>query len=219
MERLKRGLLVAIAVLTIGGTLAVARPVLTSAAAAADSAIAMPNPLWTWAGFVQPLEQQISRAAQSLIRTGHWTFRVLLGLFWDVVDCWEGWLKGALFSLGVAILAALADKGLISVWRAQGLGTMVQDSALMLYVYARLLFSDGVSLGPKLLFLGAFIYGVVQRDFIPDTSLVPGRVEDVVFIVIATRGFIYACPEAVLNEYASRAVSFRRRSASFQHPR
>ena len=53
----------------------------------------------------------------------------------------------------------------------------------------------------------------------PDTSLVPGRVEDVVLMVIATRAFIYACPDALLNEYAGRAVSFRRRIASFQRPR
>ena len=144
---------------------------------------------------------------------------MLTDLFWDVVDWWRGWLKGAVFSLAVAIIAALADKCLLDVWRAEGFRVAVRDALLMLYVYARLLLSNGVSLAPKLLFLGALIYGVVQNDFVPDTSLVPGRVEDVVLIVIATRAFIYACPDAQLNEYASRAVSFRQRIASLQRPR
>ena len=87
----------------------------------------------------------------------------------------------------------------------------VMHSALMLYVYGCLLFSGGVTLAPKLFFLGALIYGVIQQDLIPDSYI-----EDVIIIVIAARAFIYACPEALLNEYATRAVAFQRRIASLR---
>jgi uncharacterized membrane protein YkvA (DUF1232 family) len=89
----------------------------------------------------------------------------------------------------------------------------------MLYVYTRLLFSAGVNLAPKLLLVGALIYGVVRSDFVPDSSLVPGRIEDIVLIVIATRVFVYACPEELVNAYAERAVNLKRRVLSLQRAR
>jgi uncharacterized membrane protein YkvA (DUF1232 family) len=69
---------------------------------------------------------------------------------------------------------------------------------------------------PKLLLLGALAYGVVRRDLVPDRALVPGRLDDVLLIVIATRAFVYACPEVLVGEYAARAVSLRRRLAALQ---
>lgn len=214
MEKLKKGLLAAIVVVAIGAPLLLVRPGLIAATTATGSIVAPPSPLWAWAESVQPIERQVSAAMRTVLHGGHSIFKMLKALFWDVVDWWTVWAIGALFSVTVAIMAALADKGLLDVWRAEGADIAIREAMLMLYVYARLLLSGGVGLAPKLLFLGALIYGVVQRDFVPDTSLVPGRVEDVVLIVIATRAFIYACPDAQLNEYASRAVSFRRRIAS-----
>jgi uncharacterized membrane protein YkvA (DUF1232 family) len=219
MEKLKKGLAMAIVAFVTGAALMVIHPGLIAATPAADPVVTLPSSLWAWAGSVQPIEQQLSSAVRAVLHGGRSTCAMLMGLFWDVVDWWKPWLKGLVFSLAVAIVAALADKGLLDVWRAEGFGIAVRDATLMLYVYARLLLSNGVGLAPKLLFVGALIYGVVQNDFVPDTSLVPGRVEDVVLMVIATRAFIYACPDALLNEYAGRAVSFRQRIASFQRPR
>ena len=85
----------------------------------------------------------------------------------------------------------------------------------MLYVYGRLLFSRGVSLAPKLLLIGTLIYGAVRGDLVPDTRM-SGRIEDIILIVIATRAFIYACPEELVSRYAQRAVGFRRRIAELQ---
>jgi hypothetical protein len=219
MEKLKKGLLMALVAFVTGGALMVIRPGLIAATSTAESVVALPGSLGTWSGAVQPIEQQVSSAVRAVLHGGRSTYAMLKGLFWDMIDWWKPWLKGLVFSLLVAIVAALADKDLLGVWRAEGFGIAVRDAMLMLYVYARLLLSSGVGLGPKLLFLGALIYGVVQNDFVPDTSLVPGRVEDLVLMVIATRAFIYACPDAQLNEYASRAVSFRQRIASLQRPR
>jgi hypothetical protein len=135
-------------------------------------------------------------------------------LFQDIAAWWRGWLQGLLFSIAVASIAVLADRGLVNAWRADGLRSAVVHSALMLYVYACLLFSGGVTLAPKLFLFGALIYGVIEQDLIPDSYI-----EDVVIIVVAARAFIYACPEALLNEYASRAVAFQRRITSVQRSR
>ena len=73
----------------------------------------------------------------------------------------------------------------------------------------------GSILVPKLLLIGALIYGAVRRDLLPDTRM-SGRIEDIILIVIATRAFIYACPEELVNQYAERAIGYRRRIAQLQ---
>jgi uncharacterized membrane protein YkvA (DUF1232 family) len=167
----------------------------------------------------QPMEQQVSRFARNVFRQIRWAFRMLRAMFWRAVDWWGGWFKRAAFSLGVVVVAALADSGLVNAWRAEGLRTLFTYSALMLYVYGRLLFSAGVNLAPKLLLVGALIYGVFRRDLVPDRSIIPGRIEDIVLIVVATRTFVYACPEALVNEYAERAVGLMRRFRATQRAR
>lgn len=218
MERVKGGLLIAVALFVACGVLTTTHPI-GAATDPPDVVVTLPGTLVTWAAEAQPFERQLRGVIKGLFRQIRGMFRLLIWMFWGAVDWWGGWLKGAAFSLGVAIIAALADSSLASVWRANGLRALVTYATLMLYVYARLLFSGGVNLSPKLLFLGALIYGILPRDFIPDTSLVPGRVEDVVVIAIATRAFVYACPDELVNDYANRAITLRRRLVSFQRPR
>ena len=166
-----------------------------------------------------PVERQVSNFVKGVIKEIRWAFRMLRWMFWRALDWWGGWLKRGAFSVAVAIVAALADSGLVNAWRAEGLRTLATYSALMLYVYGRLLFSAGVNLAPKLLLAGALIYGFVRRDLVPDASFIPGRVEDIVFIVIATRAFVYSCPEALVNQYAQRAVGLKRRVLAPQRAR
>ena len=176
-----------------------------------ELAVVVPNALMGADDDGQPVEQWISSLAKSVMRGILWSFRMLRSMFWRAIEWWGTWFKRAGLLLGVAIIVALADSGLVSAWRAEGLRALMTYSTLMLYVYARLLFSRGVSLAPKLLLFGAMIYGVIRRDLVPDRTLVPGRIEDIVLIVIATRAFVYACPEELVNEYAQRAVNLKRR--------
>lgn len=183
------------------------------AAASVDSGLAnvIPAALMDGDGDGQPLEQWVSGFVKSIVREFRSSFRMLRWMFWRAIDWWGIGFRRAGLLVAVAVVAALADRGLVDAWRAEGLRALLTYSTLMLYVYARLLFSRGVSLAPKLLLLAAMIYGVVRRDLVPDRSLLPGRIEDIVFIIIATRAFVYACPEELVNEYAQRAVNLKRR--------
>lgn len=209
MVRRLGGLLTAAALL-LGILMPTASP---QAAASVNSQLAtvIPAALMDGDGDGQPLEQWVSGFAKSIVREIRWSFRMLRWMFWRAIDWWGTWFRRAGLLVAVAVVAALADSGLVGAWRAEGLRALVTYSTLMLYVYARLLFSGGVSLAPKLLLLGALIYGVIRRDLVPDRTLVPGRVEDIVLIIIATRAFVYACPEELVNEYAQRAVNLKRR--------
>ncbi len=159
----------------------------------------------------QPIEHHVGGFTQTVLRDVRWSFRMLRWMFWRAVDYWGTWMRRAAFPLAVVICAALADGALLAAWRVEGFRPVLTNAMLMLYVYARLFFSSGVNLAPKLLLIGALIYGVVRRDLVPDRTFWPGRIEDVVLIVVATRTFMYACPQALVNEYAERAVMLKRR--------
>jgi uncharacterized membrane protein YkvA (DUF1232 family) len=214
MERGGAALRTTVAALVVGFVLTVAHQASRASVPASTTTVALPSDLLAPAVEQQP----IGRPMKGLVAGGWGVFRsasrMLNRLFWDAVDWWGSWFKSALFSLGVAIAAALANNGLMSTWRVEGVRALATYSTLMLYVYTRLLFSSGVNLAPKLLFVAALVYGVIRRDLVPDSSLVPGRVEDVVFIVIATRAFVSACPEELVNAYAARAVTLMRRERS-----
>lgn len=162
------------------------------------------------------LDGRVGGAMKSLIRELRRAWKTVRWMFTRAANWWGTWFKRAAFSIGVAVVAALADIGLMNAFRVSGIRALTTYVPLMLFVYLRLLFSRGVGILPKLLLLGALIYGAVRRDLVPDRSLVPGRLEDILFIVVATRAFIYACPEALVSDYAERAVNWRRRVAELR---
>lgn len=159
-------------------------------------------------GLAGGIVKDVIRGVRRSVGTVQWMF--LRAGSW-----WGDWFRRGAFSIAIAVAAALADTGLLNAFRLEGLRALIGYVPLMLYVYGRLLFSRGVSLVPKLLLLGTLIYGAVRGDLLPDTQL-SGRVEDIILIVIATRAFIYACPEELVSQYAERAIGFRRRVARLQ---
>jgi hypothetical protein len=167
----------------------------------------------------QPIERRVGGAAKELVRGVRRYFRTLSWMVGRAADWWGNWLKRASFYIAVAVVAALADASLVNAWRTEGLRALATYVPMMLYVYARLLFSGGVKLAPKLVLLGTIIYGIIWRDLLPDRRWVPGRLEDIILIAIATRAFVYACPEELVNQYAARAVTLRRRVTFFQRAR
>jgi uncharacterized membrane protein YkvA (DUF1232 family) len=174
----------------------------------------LPNMLTT-AAADQPIEKQIGGMTKTVLRGFRQSLHLMVRGVQRTVQWWSGSLERAIFSLGVAIIAALADAGLINTWRSSGFRTAVAYSRMMLYVYARLFVSRGVSFAPKLLLVGALVYGAMRQDFIPDRETVPGRLDDILLIVIATWTFIYSCPESLVSEYAGRAINLKGRLLPF----
>jgi len=191
-------------VLAAAGILLATRPATLSAAPAPM----LPNTVVT-AVADQPVEKQIGGATKSVLRSFRRSFRLMAWGAQRAVAWWIGSFKRTVFALGVAIIAALADGGLIYTLRTAGVRKAFAYSRMMLYVYARLLFSSRVNLAPKLLFVGAIVYGAARRDFVPDRATIPGRLDDIALIIIATRTFIYACPEELVSEFANRALNLR----------
>lgn len=161
------------------------------------------------------VDREVSGAVKDALRGLRRSWNTVRWMFGKAADWWGDWVRRGAFSIAVALVAALADPGLLNAFRLEGIRALVTYVPLMLYVYGRLLFSRGVSLAPKILLLGTLVYGAVRGDLVPDRRL-SGRIEDVILIVIATRAFIYACPEALVNQFAERAIGWRRRVARIQ---
>jgi hypothetical protein len=164
----------------------------------------------------ESFDQQISSGTKGVLREVRRSVKTLWWMLNRAASWWGGWIWRGTFSLGIAIIAALADTGLLNAWRVNGWRMLISYVPMMLYVYGRLLFSAGVSLGPKLILAAALVYGAVRNDFIPDRRYFHGRIEDILLIALATRAFIYACPEALVDQYAARAISLHRRVMAFQ---
>ena len=161
------------------------------------------------------IDGQVGGVVKDVIRGVRRSWNIIQWMFTKAASWWGDWFRRGAFSLAVALVAALSDTGLLNAFRLDGLRALISYVPLMLYVYGRLLFSRGVSVVPKLLLLGTLVYGAVRGDLLPDTRM-SGRIEDIILIVIATRAFIYACAEELVNEYAQRAIGFRQRLAQPQ---
>lgn len=194
-----------------------ADPVSAVAVPGVDQLVAVPRAvLGSAVQSDEPIERRLGGAARGVVREVRRSARTIGWMFGRAVNWWGNWIKRAAFYIAVAIVAALADASLVNAWRLEGLRALAAYVPMMLYVYARLLFSSGVHLAPKIMLVGAIVYGMVWRDLLPDRRWIPGRLEDIVLIVIATRAFVYACPEELLDRYADRAVRLRRRMTLFQ---
>jgi len=137
----------------------------------------------------------------------------MLRFVYRSIELWSQWLVRGLFFVAIAILVGLLDRHLLVAWRREGIRVIGTYVPMMLYVYVRLFFDRRLRLFAKI-FLGAgIVYGVSVYDLIPDNDFFPGYVEDVFFIAVAMRFFLYCSPAASIEEYASQAVNIRRRVA------
>jgi uncharacterized membrane protein YkvA (DUF1232 family) len=139
-----------------------------------------------------------------------WVRRSVRMAAYSVVT-WLRWLRVAFKFIVLAAIVALAEGPLLSSWRLEGWRSLRSYLPLMLYVYACLLADERVSLRGKILVLLSIVHGVVPRDLIPDRSMFPGLLDDVLLIVLAVHLFRRSCGQVVIDHWARKAVDWRER--------
>jgi uncharacterized membrane protein YkvA (DUF1232 family) len=167
----------------------------------------------------QPFERTLGTFTKARLKDGR---RVVRGMYWTVsrsFSKWTHWARRALPFVMIALVAALADRGLVLAWRSEGLRVLATYVPLMLYVYARLLVSRQVRVAGKLFLILALAYGIKRRDLLVDRSVFPGMIDDAVLIIVATRAFLSTCPEQLISGFAEQAFSWRRRVLTLQRAR
>ena len=166
-----------------------------------------------------PFEEEIGDATRGMVKGVRRLFRVAVVTFRRALASWTKYARRAARFVLLAAIVGLADKNLITAWRLDGLRVLATYVPLMLYVYVRMLFDRRVPVLPKLLLVAAIAYGVLRRDLIPDRSLFPGMVEDVIFVTVAMRLLLRRCTDEVAESLALEAVNLRRRVLALQRAR
>jgi uncharacterized membrane protein YkvA (DUF1232 family) len=121
--------------------------------------------------------------------------------FGDVGLFWLGLAVSALAFLPVVAVASVLDVRMLKMWRRNpeemwrylGRGLrMVFDLALDRHTPNK----------ARLLLLVALVYWVLPFDLIGDNYAVAGFVDDVIVAVLAAKGFVYLCPDSLVERHA-----------------
>ena len=161
-----------------------------------------------------PVERRLQLSVKNAYREVRRSLKRSRYFIFNSPTWWGRRIKRLAWPMLFAIGALLLDSALISAWKNDGLGVVTTYVPLMLYVYGRLFFSRGVRLIPRLAVVVALIYGIWRQDLIRDprwSSLGRGRIDDLVVILAAVRLFVYACPDALVEKYAQRAIALHGR--------
>ena len=86
-------------------------------------------------------------------------------------------------------------------------------------VYVRLLCDRHAPMVGKLAVAFAIAYGVASRDLMPDAWFPAGLLDDLLVVVLASRGFMLICPEHLVQEHAARTTRARERLRTWRRSR
>ncbi len=204
-----------LAIIGMGGSTSVAGaqapgpPVVVSV----DSSVNLPAVLGVVLSGVRaaPLEDQLSAGTTGFLRLISKRFRQMRRVIVNALARWQSWLGGALAFLGIAVMAPVLDRAVIDVWRREGLAAFARALTAGAAVYVRLLRDGRAPAVGKALIAFAVVYGVAQRDLMPDPQgMVGGFADDLVLLVLASRGFMRMCEDELVEEHALRVAAARR---------
>jgi uncharacterized membrane protein YkvA (DUF1232 family) len=179
------------------------------------------SPSLSWVPSVSPLveqsppvERRLRVIARDAIRGVRRSLKYSVYLVTNSPTWWWRRAKRLFWPVIFATAALFFDTGLLSAWKNEGARVLASYVPMMLYVYAYLFFSRGASVLARLGVVAALVYGVWRRDLIVERgwmSLDPGRLDDLLVIVVAVRVFVATCPQELVEHYAQRAIAIRRR--------
>jgi uncharacterized membrane protein YkvA (DUF1232 family) len=155
---------------------------------------------------VDPLEERLSVGTADLFKSMRYGIRRTARFLRWSAKRWAGWLVRSFAFLLLVLLAPLLDRALLTAWKENGWRGLRNSILLGLAVHTRLLLDRKAPLLGKLLVILAVAYGVVSQDLLPDASFPVGILDDVLAVVLASRGFLLLCPESLVQMHAMRAA-------------
>jgi uncharacterized membrane protein YkvA (DUF1232 family) len=177
------------------GTLAVAAPVTQAAVAAHVAASAAP-------GVGGELHRNVTRTERSLAR-----FAWLLA---NVALLWLQIALSIVLFLAAAAFASVADLRMFDL-RRQGPGAIGRYLGQGVRTFFRILRDRRTPYLARGLLGAALLYWLVPLDLVDDSFLPPGLLDDLVLAAAAGKGFIYLCPDSLIQVHAA-AVRARARA-------
>lgn len=171
----------------------------TCAAAASAATGALPPPWPVMSTTSAPI--LLPSAHRLATHAGHSINRLLLflgdvGMFW----LWTG-LSIALF-IGVVALASVVDRRMFRLRREMP-GTLSRYLGHGLRTFFRILLDRHTPYSARVFLALGLAYWLLPSDLIPDMTLVPGFIDDVLVAVVMTKAFLYFCPPSLVVAHAA----------------
>jgi uncharacterized membrane protein YkvA (DUF1232 family) len=141
--------------------------------------------------FLTRTERAIERLGVTLMRT---------------LSVWLTMLASALGCLVVLGCASVADRRMLDL-RRHTPGAVVRDLLLGVRTFVRLLRDRRTPASARALVAGAVVYWMLPADVLADPVSWYGAIDDLIVAVIAAKGFVALCPEAVI--VANAAIGHR----------
>lgn len=145
-------------------------------------------------GFGAHLHRLGTRAQHSLDRVGDFLSHIVVVWLWMA-------LSVSVF-LMVSALSCAADVRMLYVRRRQPL-ELIQDFVHGGHTFFRILLDRQAPYLARMVLAIALVYWLVPFDLIPDHSLFPGFVDDVLVVIVAAKLFLYLCPESLVARHAT----------------
>lgn len=168
---------------------------------------------------MEPPEERFGVGATDAFKALRRGLRRVMRFFQWSAARWAKWLLRSTIFLALAIAAPLIDRELVSTWRDKGWRGVRRSILLGAAVHVRLLLDRRAPLLGKLAIVLALGYGVISSDLVPDKSFPIGALDDLLAIILASRGFMLLCPQGLIEAHAVRAASSHGRRRRWQRTR
>jgi uncharacterized membrane protein YkvA (DUF1232 family) len=171
--------------------------IISTCAAAASAAFPPPWPAMssTSAAILLPSVHRLATHAEHSIN------RLLLFLDDAGMFClWTG-LSIALF-IGVVALASVVDKRMFRLRREMS-GKQSRYLGHGLHAFFRIALDHHTPSSARVFLALGLAYWLLPFDLIPDTTVVPGFIDDVLVAVVMTKAFLYFCPASLVAAHAA----------------
>jgi uncharacterized membrane protein YkvA (DUF1232 family) len=110
---------------------------------------------------------------------------------------WLAMIASALACLVVLGCASVADRRMLDL-RQHTPGAVVRDLVLGVRTFVRLLRDRRTPASARALVAAAVVYWMLPFDVLADPIRVFGVIDDLIAAVLAAKGFVALCPEAVI---------------------
>ncbi len=140
------------------------------------------------------IHRLLTRTERELIHLG--AFLQEIGALW----LWFALSVAAFFT--VTSFSSVVDRRMWSL-RRQGPGVLGRYLGHGLRTFFRILRDRRTPYLARAVLAGALLYWLLPTDLIDDSSLWPGFVDDVLIAVLAAKGFMYLCPDALIAKHAA----------------
>jgi uncharacterized membrane protein YkvA (DUF1232 family) len=146
-------------------------------------------------------------------RVEHAVDRLIL-LVGDVGAFWL-WLVVSLAAfLTVAAFASAADTRMWAL-RHESAGAVARYLGYGIRTFFLMVLDRSTPYAARILLGAGLLYWLVPFDLIPDDSIVPGFLDDLVVAVVAAKGFVYLCPASLVAKHACAVEARAQRRRRF----